>query len=220
VLFHVYTSLLETCRCIFPECPAPQHCSRCDVAGVLGPVPGVIGTLQALECIKLLSKVGQPLRQSLLIYDALTARFTTVRLRSRRPDCLGCSPGSEIRRVPGGTAGYDYVNFTGEHAGIEAKAGGSLLGEGRVTVSELRAILGGEGDQGNVLLLDVRPKELFECARLKDAMHIAMNEVSLKIGVPLLCEESLEGCCRQKVIVNCGSSSVLVPSQGTHAIPA
>lgn len=51
------------CRCIYPQCPAPAHCTRCADAGVLGPVPGVMGTLQALECIKLLTGVGEPLSQ-------------------------------------------------------------------------------------------------------------------------------------------------------------
>ena len=83
-------SPLHTRRCLFPECPEAAQCTRCEDAGVLGPVPGVIGTLQALEAMKILSGVGQPLAGALLLYDALSARFSRVKLRGRRADCFAC----------------------------------------------------------------------------------------------------------------------------------
>ena len=70
-------------RCLFPEAPLPQSCASCADAGVLGVVPGIIGTMQALEAIKLLSGVGQPLARRLLLLDAGAGRVQTVRLRAR-----------------------------------------------------------------------------------------------------------------------------------------
>jgi len=60
--------------------------TNCSEGGVLGPVPGVIGTLQALEAIKILSGVGEVLSGKLLLYDALTVSFRTIKLRERNPD--------------------------------------------------------------------------------------------------------------------------------------
>lgn len=82
-------------RCLFPEPPAPGNCQRCADAGVLGPVPGVMGVLQALEAVKLLSGAGAPLSRTLLLFDALAGRFTSVRLRARSPDCAACGGGGK-----------------------------------------------------------------------------------------------------------------------------
>ncbi len=62
--------------------------TNCSDGGVLGPVPGVIGVLQAVEAIKVLSGVGDVLSGKLLLYDALTASFRTIKLRERNPDSM------------------------------------------------------------------------------------------------------------------------------------
>ena len=63
--------------------PKPESCSRCSDAGVLGVIPGIIGSLQALECIKILADVGQVASRKLVIFDGLAMRFHTVKLRAR-----------------------------------------------------------------------------------------------------------------------------------------
>ena len=65
-------------RCIFPEAPPPGTIASCEEAGILGAVAGVIGTLQAVEVLKVLLGIGQPLIGKLLIYDALGGRFETM----------------------------------------------------------------------------------------------------------------------------------------------
>lgn len=70
-------------RCLFPVAPKPESCSRCSDAGVLGVIPGIIGSLQALECIKILAEVGQVAARKLVIFDGLAMRFHTVKLRAR-----------------------------------------------------------------------------------------------------------------------------------------
>jgi molybdopterin-synthase adenylyltransferase len=72
---------LPSYRCLFPEPPPPGTVANCEEAGVLGPVAGVIGTLQAVEVVKEVLGVGDSLAGRLLIYDALSTRFQTVLLR-------------------------------------------------------------------------------------------------------------------------------------------
>jgi adenylyltransferase/sulfurtransferase len=76
-------------RCLFPEPPPPAGVISCSEAGVLGPVPGLIGSIQALEVIKVLTGAGQPLYDRLLQYDGGAMTFTEVEV-SRVPSCPVC----------------------------------------------------------------------------------------------------------------------------------
>ena len=76
-------------RCLFPEPPRPEDAPNCAEAGVLGVMPGVIGSLQATETLKLLLEIGDPLTNRLLRYDALKGEFRTTRL-VRDPQCPTC----------------------------------------------------------------------------------------------------------------------------------
>ncbi|CAN5768577.1 molybdopterin-synthase adenylyltransferase MoeB [soil metagenome] len=77
-------------RCIFPEAPPPELAPNCAEAGVLGVLPGIIGSIQATETIKHLLGIGESLSGRLLVYDALDQSFTEVKAR-RRPDCPACA---------------------------------------------------------------------------------------------------------------------------------
>lgn len=79
-------------QCIFPAAPAPHLAPSCAEAGVLGPLPGVIGTMMAVECIKLIAGAGAVLRGEMLIYDALWGETRKIRLK-RREDCPVCGTG-------------------------------------------------------------------------------------------------------------------------------
>ncbi|RLQ87013.1 molybdopterin-synthase adenylyltransferase MoeB [Notoacmeibacter ruber] len=76
--------LNPTYRDLFPEPPAPGTVPSCAEAGVIGALTGVIGTLQAMEVIKLITGAGEPLIGRLLLYDSLAARFETIRYRRSR----------------------------------------------------------------------------------------------------------------------------------------
>jgi molybdopterin/thiamine biosynthesis adenylyltransferase len=76
-------------RCIFPEAPPPELAPNCAEAGVLGVLPGIIGSIQAAETIKHLLSIGETLNGRLLVYDALEQSFTDVRV-NRRADCAAC----------------------------------------------------------------------------------------------------------------------------------
>lgn len=95
----VYRSHDGTCpchRCLNPEPPPPGLVPTCSEAGVLGAVTGVMGTLQATEVLKLILGIGEPLAGRLLLWDALDARFRTVKLR-RDPACALCGEAASIR---------------------------------------------------------------------------------------------------------------------------
>ena len=76
-------------QCIFPQAPAPELAPSCAVAGVLGPLPGVVGAMMAVEAVKLISDAGTPLRGQMLIYDALYGETRTIMLKPRA-DCPVC----------------------------------------------------------------------------------------------------------------------------------
>ena len=78
-------------RCLLPEPPPPELAPSCAEAGVLGVLPGIIGSIQALEAIKLVLDLGDPLIGRLLAYDALEESFRTFKVR-RDPQCPTCGP--------------------------------------------------------------------------------------------------------------------------------
>ncbi len=77
-------------RCLFELPPPPELAPSCELGGVLGVLPGVIGTLQATEALKLVLGIGEPLNGTLLLYDALEQDFTRLSV-ARQPDCPACS---------------------------------------------------------------------------------------------------------------------------------
>jgi sulfur-carrier protein adenylyltransferase/sulfurtransferase len=91
-------------RCLFPTPPPPELAPSCAEGGVLGVLPGVIGSLQASEALKLALGIGEPLIGRLLLFDALSADFNEVKLR-RDPDCPVCGEHPTI------TDYIDYVEF-------------------------------------------------------------------------------------------------------------
>ena len=91
-------------RCLYPEPPPPEMAPSCAEAGVLGVLTGIIGSLQALEAIKLLLTIGDPLIGRLLMYDALNQKFREMKVR-RDPQCPVCS------EIPTITDFVDYEWF-------------------------------------------------------------------------------------------------------------
>jgi molybdopterin/thiamine biosynthesis adenylyltransferase/rhodanese-related sulfurtransferase len=76
-------------RCLFPQPPPPELAPSCAEAGVLGVLPGIVGSIEAMEAIKLILGIGEPLVGKLLTYDALEQEFRQLKLR-RNPDCPAC----------------------------------------------------------------------------------------------------------------------------------
>ena len=91
-------------RCLFPEPPPPELAPSCAEGGVLGVLPGIVGTLQTNEAIKLAAQIGDPLVGRLLLFDALATEFNEVKIE-RNPDCPVCGEHPTI------TEYIDYVEF-------------------------------------------------------------------------------------------------------------
>ena len=93
-------------RCLFPEPPPPGTVPSCAEGGVFGVLPGIVGSIQAVEAIKLVLGTGEPLVGKLLLYDALRNEFTTVKLRWD-PDCPVCGKHPTVTEL------IDYEAFCG-----------------------------------------------------------------------------------------------------------
>jgi molybdopterin/thiamine biosynthesis adenylyltransferase len=91
-------------RCLFPTPPPPELAPSCSEGGVLGVLPGIIGSLQASEALKLCMDIGDSLSGRLLLFDALSTEFSEVTLR-RDPNCPVCGEHPTI------TSYIDYVEF-------------------------------------------------------------------------------------------------------------
>ncbi len=129
-------------RCLFPEPPPPGLVPSCAEGGVLGVLPGVIGTIQATEVVKLIIGQGEPLIGRLLLYDALEMSFTTLKLR-KNPDCVICSDHPTVTQL------IDYDQFCGV-VSHEAEAEQGM----EITVKDLKSRL--EHDGKDLVVIDVR----------------------------------------------------------------
>jgi adenylyltransferase/sulfurtransferase len=172
-------------RCMFPEPPPPGLVPSCAEGGVLGVLPGTIGTLQATEAIKLITGVGDPMIGRMLLYDALDMSFTQIKIR-RDPHCPVCSiPADEVELI-------DYEAFCGmpshDHApastvltDLGALTGASLNGDAEAPIRVISATaLKARLDAGEeVYLLDVRNPEEFEIAILDGAAKLPKPRIQL-----------------------------------------
>jgi sulfur-carrier protein adenylyltransferase/sulfurtransferase len=144
-------------RCLFPEPPPPGSVPNCAQAGVLGVLPGIIGTIQASEAIKLILGVGEPLIGRLLYFDALKMKFREFNLR-RDPQCPVCGDSPTI------TEPIDYEQFCGISTGVIPT----------VTVRELKQKLVA---RENFQLVDVREPFEHEMASIDGAQLIPLGEL-------------------------------------------
>src|SRR3712207_3094354 len=150
-------------RCLYPEPPPPGLVPSCAEGGVLGVLPGIVGTIQATEAIKLILGTGEPLIGRFLILDALRMRFRELKLR-KDPDCPVCGDRPTIKAL------IDYEQFCGVAA---APAERSTHEGSETTAQELKARLE-RGD--DVFILDVREPQEYQINRIPGSVLIPLGE--------------------------------------------
>jgi adenylyltransferase/sulfurtransferase len=167
-------------RCLYPEPPPPGLVPSCAEAGVLGVLPGIIGTIQATEAIKLILGTGEPLIGRFLIYDALRMRFRELKLR-RDPECPVCGDHPTVREL------IDYEQFCGMPSGVTSPGSGTEPPQNddisamttEITPKELKAAL----DRGDSLVIvDVREPQEYQIARIEGAVLIPLGEIPQRHG--------------------------------------
>ncbi len=140
-------------RCLYPEPPPPGLVPSCAEGGVLGILPGAIGTIQATETVKLILGIGEPLIGRLMLYDALSMSFREMKLR-KDPNCPICGENPTVTEL------IDYEEFCGIP---QANAAEEKNGVPEITVQELKSKLD-NGEDINVL--DVREPHEYEVANI------------------------------------------------------
>jgi adenylyltransferase/sulfurtransferase len=156
-------------RCLFPEPPPPGTVPSCAEGGVLGVLPGLIGTIQATEAIKLIIGIGEPLTGRLLLIDALGASFRTIKIR-KNPLCPACGT-REITKL------IDYEEF----CRMKPDAAGrtpETSNMPEMTPVELAERL----RAGDVELIDVREPHEWNIARIPGARLIPLGEFPAAIA--------------------------------------
>ncbi|KAL2944767.1 Adenylyltransferase and sulfurtransferase MOCS3 [Bienertia sinuspersici] len=160
-------------RCLFPAPPPMTACQRCADSGVLGVVPGVIGTLQALEAIKIASDVGEPLSGRMLIFDALSGRIRVVKIRGQSPQCEAC--GEKSAFTPEKFRDFDYEKFTQ----FSLSTLNLISEDSRISCKEYNEkISNGEAH----VLIDVRPAHHFDIISLPNSLNIPLSSLDSRLS--------------------------------------
>lgn len=156
-------------RCLFPEPPPPGLVPSCAEGGVLGVLPGTIGTIQATEALKVLLGIGEPLIGKLLLYNALDMSFDFVKLK-KNPNCRVCGPNADIKEL------IDYEAFCGvpSHDHEEGSAGENW----DITVQELAERV----KTNHLKLVDVREPHELEISHLPNATNIPLGQLAARLS--------------------------------------
>ena len=153
-------------RCLYAEPPPPDLVPSCAEGGVLGVLPGIIGSLQALEVIKLIVGFGEPLIGRLLLFDGRRMQFRELALE-KDPDCPICGTHPRVTQL------IDYEAFCG--------VGSEAPGAGEIEISA-RELQHERARKPNLLLLDVREPREAEIARIDGAHLIPLRELPRRLS--------------------------------------
>ena len=153
-------------RCLYSEPPPPGLVPSCAEGGVLGVLPGIIGSIQALETIKWIIGAGDSLIGRLVLFDALKLKFRELKLR-KDPDCPICGKNPTIHEL------IDYEAFCGigaepDYSGVE------------ISVEEFKQERDAKGD--DLVLVDVREPHEWEIAHIEGARLIPLSQLPDRLG--------------------------------------
>lgn len=156
-------------RCLYPTPPPPETVTNCSEGGVMGAVTGVIGSLQALETIKIVTGLHSTLIQKLLLFDGLTGTTRTIALRKRQTNCAVCGDKPTVTQL------CDYEKFCGMSACDKVITRKILSGSERITVGQLKEFR--LATPTNYLLIDTRPTLEFDIGHLPEAQNIPIDSL-------------------------------------------
>ncbi|MGH7546612.1 MAG: molybdopterin-synthase adenylyltransferase MoeB [Gemmatimonadales bacterium] len=152
-------------RCLYAEPPPPGLVPSCAEGGVLGVLPGIIGSIQAMEAIKLILGAGEPLIGRLVLFDALKLQFRELKLQ-KDPDCPVCGTHPTVTEL------IDYQAFCG--IGAEPSYSGA-----EITAEELEA----EWEKNpDLLVIDVRDPHEYQIVHIDGAVLIPLSELPTRLG--------------------------------------
>jgi rhodanese-related sulfurtransferase len=167
-------------RCLYPKPPPPGLVPSCAEGGVLGILPGVVGTLQATEVTKLILGKGNPLVGRLLLFDALSMTLRELKLQ-KDLNCPLCGRNPTIKSL------IDYETF----CGVTREEDVSLGGENEITVTELKRII---DDGTDVNLIDVRDPHEYEICRIEGSKLIPLGEIQNRVNEFNLTDDYILHC--------------------------
>ena len=151
-------------RCLFPEPPPPESVQDCAVAGVLGVLPGIMGSIQAVEALKFLLGMGEPLTGRLLLLNATDMSFNELRFKKDK-DCPVCGTNPTVKAL------IDYEEFCGSRR--------EPLPVEEITPRELKRLMDGAGD---IVLLDVREPYEHELCKIEGSRLVPLGELGERTG--------------------------------------
>ena len=174
-------------RCLYPEPPPPGLVPSCAEGGVLGILPGVVGTIQATEAVKLIIGIGEPLINRFMIYDALRMKFRELKLR-KDSECPVCGDAPTVTEL------IDYEQFCGVTpvSAVTTPAQDDPIDDA-VTVKQLKERLDSED---GVFVLDVREPQEYKICRIPGSTLIPLGDLPHRL-------HELEG--RDDMVVHCKS---------------
>jgi len=169
-------------RCLYPEPPPPGLVPSCAEGGVLGILPGIIGTMQAAETIKLILGKGRPLVGKLLFVDVMEMKIRELKLR-KDPNCPLCGKNPTITKL------IDYDEFCGVGRGEEqALAEASDL---EITVDEFNNLIKSKKD---ILILDVRGPNEYQICHIKGSKLIPLGDLPSRVNELDTADEIIVHC--------------------------
>jgi adenylyltransferase/sulfurtransferase len=201
-------------RCLHPEPPPPGMVPSCAEGGVLGILPGIMGSIQAAEVIKLILGIGEPLIGRLLLFDALEMSMNEMRLE-RDPNCPICGENPTIHEL------IDYEQFCGIPVGSEGSQIEALGAEWEITPMELQFRL--ESNSSDPLILDVRDPHEWDICHLPKAHLIPesdlperMHELDSSNDIIVYCRTGIRSVRALKLLREAGFSKLKNLKGGIH----
>ncbi len=199
-------------RCLFPEPPPPGLVPSCAEGGVLGVLPGTIGTLQATEALKLILGIGEPLIGKLMLYNALDMSFDFVKLR-KNPNCKVCGSNPEVTEL------IDYEAFCGVpgHDHDEGSVGGGWDIEPVELQERMR-------QSNHLRLVDVREPHELEISHIEGAKLIPLGQLASRLpeldsaeDIVLFCKSGTRSARALELLLSAGFRKVKNLKGGINA---